>query len=189
MFHDLGPALPLLFLALRHLDGQDQFGLAALVFEDHRGEDHRRRTFFFALEREDQALVRDDLAVDALRRENSSGKIAGVWVTLHVDAQNAAGPHVELADRRREMLRWKPPRELLRIGPRPVDELAGRIEDARRRERPVRPRSDGATCAFVHASCPSFAALADGVPSDRSFAPRTRDNAPPSRRLPRDAAL
>src|SRR5262249_17897242 len=77
-------------------------------------------------EGEDQALRRDDLAIDAALPE-----LLAIRVPPEAQSPAAAGPQVAFQVGRREAARPHPPLRLRRIGPGLEDAPARRIEDPR----------------------------------------------------------
>src|SRR5439155_13347223 len=97
--------------------------LLPLVLEED-GDEERWRHGLLAREREHETLVRHDLAEQSFAYEHRAIR------SLHVAAEDAARTRIDLAPRRGEVLRWEPLPDLLRIGPRLVDDLARRFEDS-----------------------------------------------------------
>src|SRR5207244_11703954 len=95
-------------------------------------------------ERQAKARVGPDLAEQCFAYEPRAIR------SLHVAAENAARTRTDLAPRRGEVLRWEPLPELLRIGPRLVDDLARCIEHSGRDDCPLRR---GYAISYGHVFC------------------------------------
>src|SRR5947199_1898220 len=124
----------------------------------------------------DQALRFHDFAKHA-----ALPKLAAAVVLTQARPPRAARSRVLLEMSRGETARAHPALRMCRIGPKPEDELARRVEHARDDEHPLIGLSDGAgSCG--HASPPSFAVRANIAPDDRSSRPRSGGTVRASRR-------